>query len=91
MTIDLRFGENATTTNHEERTTLAATRTVTTRAAVFQEIKEDDVQLRALLARVCQLCKIHSAAWIRPRRFAMLLTELRDQIPMHLALDDLAG
>jgi hypothetical protein len=70
---------------------LIATQTVTINAAFLQEIKEDNEQLRALLAEVCEICEVGPPVRIPPRRFAVLLAELRDQLAMHFSLEEAYG
>ena len=77
------------TANHEEQTMVVSTRTVTVNAAFLQEIKCDNEQLRELLEKARSMSR--PSATIRPRRFASLLAELRDQLAMHFALEEAYG
>lgn len=70
---------------------LTATHTVTVNAAFLQEIKDEDEQLRTLLEQTRQVCKSLSYLDIPASRFASLLTELRDQLAMHFALEEAYG
>jgi iron-sulfur cluster repair protein YtfE (RIC family) len=65
--------------------------TVTINAAFLQEIKEDNEHLHQLLAEVHEMCEACLPARIRPRRFAELLAELRDQLAMHFSLEEAFG
>ena len=70
---------------------LVATRTVTINAAFLHEIKEDHERLRTLLAEAFGMCQTRRPELIRPRRFASLLAELRDQLAMQFALEGAYG
>lgn len=70
---------------------LMATKTVTVNAAFLQEIKEDNVQLRRLLADANGLLAASPARPPTTRRLASLLAELRDQLAMHFSLEEAYG
>lgn len=68
-----------------------ATRTITVNAAFLQEIKQDNVQLRRLLADANSLLEPTPADPTTIRRLASLLAELRDQLAMHFSLEEAFG
>lgn len=70
---------------------LMATQTVTVNAAFLQEIKEDNLQLRHLLAEARSMFAALRPGHARTRRLASLLAELRDQLAMHFSLEEAYG
>lgn len=70
---------------------LIDTHTVTVNPAFLQEIKDDDLELRTLLARVYATCKAVTFTDIPVSRLASLLAELRDHLAMHFALEEAYG
>jgi len=70
---------------------LMVTRTVTVNAAFLQEIKEDNEQLRGLLAEANAMLAASPPSHVRTRRLASLLAELRDQLAMHFSLEEAYG
>jgi hypothetical protein len=70
---------------------LMATQTVTVNAAFLQEIKEDNVQLRHLLADANALVTASPPSPATTRHLASLLAELRDQLAMHFSLEEAYG
>ena len=70
---------------------LTATRTVTVNTAFFQEIKEDEEQLRMLLQRTREACEAVLHTGFPTSRLASLFAALRDQIAMCFALEEAYG
>ncbi len=70
-----------------------ATSTVKVNAAFLQEIKEDNVHLKELLARVRSLQDGNHLSQVveHPRQLVELLGELRDQLATHFALEEAYG
>jgi hypothetical protein len=70
---------------------LVATRTVTINPAFLQEIKEDNVELRELLAQLASrlLQRRHRVA--DARLLVDLLGKLRDQLAIHFSLEEAFG
>ena len=67
------------------------TGTVTVNAAFLQELKEDNEQLRGLMAEFSALCVPRPYLRISRSRLASLLARLRDELPMHFSLEDVYG
>ena len=63
----------------------------TLNAAFFQEIKDDHQQLQAVLTRLRELVHHRSALINHKREFASLLSDLRDQLAFHFALEEAYG
>lgn len=63
----------------------------TLNAAFFQEIKEDDQQLKGVLERLRDLISRRVAIENHRREFANLLAELRDQLAFHFTLEEAYG
>lgn len=70
---------------------VTAQRTLTINAAFLQEIKEDNRELRHLLAECAAVLGWPRAAGIELRRIAQLLGKLRDQLAMHFSLEEAYG
>lgn len=70
---------------------LTTTRTVTINPAFLQEIKDDDVQLKALLEQTLKVGESVLLTDMPIRRVASLLAELRDHLGMHFALEEACG
>lgn len=68
----------------------ASTATVTVNAAFFQEIKQDNRELRQLLHRVNTVVS-RPLRTLRPKQIVELLQRLRDQLAMHFALEEAYG
>jgi predicted ATPase len=68
-----------------------AVRTVTVNAAFLQEIKEDNHELRQLLAEVRAALTAPVGTHLPSRQLAELLARLRDQLAMHFALEEAYG
>ncbi|MGM0486425.1 MAG: hemerythrin domain-containing protein [Planctomycetota bacterium] len=67
------------------------TATVTVNAAFLQEIKEVDEQLWELLHRANSLCGTPRQVRHHGRRVVEVLSELRDHLGMHFALEEAYG
>jgi hypothetical protein len=59
--------------------------------AFFQEIKEDDRELKELLADLDSIAAGGSGVDGRDRRFGDMLAALRDRLAMHFALEEAYG
>jgi hypothetical protein len=74
------------------RMSLTAPETVTINTPFLREIKEDNEQLRVLLAQAGRMCRQSPASGrTRLRRFASLLADVRDQLAMHFSLEEAYG
>jgi hypothetical protein len=71
--------------------TTIATGMVTINAAFLQEIKEVDQDLWTLLGKARHACTRPAALGGNGRYFLGLLTELRDQLALHFALEEAYG
>jgi hemerythrin-like domain-containing protein len=67
------------------------TRSVTINAAFLQEIKEDNQELKQLLAICGQLFSRRPGKRLEPRATVDLLSRLRDQLALHFALEEAYG
>lgn len=67
------------------------TATVTVNAAFLQEIKEVDEELWELLHRANSLCDTPRQVRHHGRRVVEVLSELRDHVGMHFALEEAYG
>lgn len=67
------------------------TTTVTVNAAFLQEIKEDNRRLKELFCELEVLCARERWTSARRRKLAALLSQLRDQLAMHFALEEAYG
>ena len=65
--------------------------TVTVNAAFLQELKEDNEELRGLMAEFSALCVPRPYLRISRSRLASLLARLRDELAMHFSLEDVYG
>ncbi len=63
----------------------------TVNAAFFREIKEDHKQLHCLLDRIRELIHLRPALINHFKEFSILLSELRDQLAFHFALEEAYG
>lgn len=68
-----------------------ATRTVAVNAAFLQEIKEDNRELRHLLAETGNLLSRPQEVRAPLRKLAEALSNLRDQFAMHFSLEEAFG
>jgi hypothetical protein len=67
------------------------TRTVKINAAFLRKAKKDNSRLRKLLRRADRTLSLPSPRADAPRRVAKLVAELRDQLSMHFALEEMFG
>lgn len=65
--------------------------TVTVNAAFLQELKEDNEELRRLIAEFSALCVPRPYLRIPRSRLASLLARLRDELALHFSLEDAYG
>jgi len=68
-----------------------AQRTLTINAAFLQEIKEDNRDLRCMLAECRVLLARPRGVRVDPRRLVQLLGKLRDQLALHFSLEEAYG
>jgi hypothetical protein len=72
-----------------------STRTITINAALLRKIQGDNRRLRRLLKQADHTLGLSpgiEAPWVEaPRRAAQLLSELRDQLSMHFAMEEVFG
>ena len=68
-----------------------STRTVAVNAAFFQEIKEDNRELRRLLGAVGEMFSLPESDRVPAKELVDLLEELRDQFTMHFTLEEAYG
>ncbi len=68
-----------------------AQRTLTINAAFLQEIKEDNRELRTMLAECATLLARPRGVRVDPRRLVQLLGRLRDQVALHFSLEEAYG
>ena len=71
--------------------TLIRTGMLTVNAAFLQDLKDDNVHLRELLATVNDVLSHVSYRSIHAGAFAELLSRLRDQLATHFALEECFG
>src|SRR5688572_11473024 len=67
------------------------TRTVNINAAFLRKAKKDNGRLRKLLRQADRTLSFSSPRADAPRRVAKLVGELRDQLSMHFALEEMFG
>ena len=65
--------------------------TVAINAAFLQEIKEDNYELPRHLKRTHAVLRRATSRPVRPRRVVEMLTDLRDRLAMHFALEEAYG
>lgn len=65
--------------------------TVTINAAFLQEIKEDNHELKGLLDAAGEMFSLSRVARTPARQFVDLLTQLRDRLATHFALEEAFG
>jgi hypothetical protein len=70
---------------------LTGQRTVTLNVAFLQEIKEENRELRQLLAECANLVRQPIAGRVESKRVVDRLAQLRDQLAMHFALEEAYG
>ncbi len=69
----------------------AATGTLTINPAFLQDIKEDNIHLKELLAATSTALAQDTNTLIRPRALAELMSRLRDQLATHFSLEEFFG
>lgn len=68
-----------------------ATGTLTINPAFLQDIKEDNIHLKELLAATSTALSLDANTLIRPRALAELMSQLRDQLATHFSLEEFFG
>ncbi len=68
-----------------------ATGTLTINPAFLQDIKDDNIHLKELLAATSTALAQDTNALIRPRALAELMSRLRDQLATHFSLEEFFG
>jgi len=69
----------------------SATRTITVNAAFLQEIKDDNLELRAIFERAGEAFELPVAAVSSYKEIVEILATLRDQLAIHFALEESFG
>ena len=69
----------------------AASGTLTINPAFLQDIKEDNIHLKELLAATSTALAQDTNTLIRPRALAELMSRLRDQLATHFSLEEFFG
>lgn len=70
---------------------LVATRTITVNAAFLREIKEDNRELRSLMARGDATIRQLRSKPVQPRTYVEYLQQFRDQLGVHFSLEEAFG
>lgn len=71
--------------------TMTATRNVTVNAAFLKEIKDDNLQLKALWDKIIPMVAHHEMVANHWPKLIELLSELRDQLALHFSLEEAYG
>ncbi len=66
-------------------------RTLTINPAFLQDIKDDNIHLKELLAATSAAFSVETSSTIRPRALAELMSRLRDQLATHFSLEEFFG
>jgi hypothetical protein len=68
-----------------------STGTLTINPAFLQDIKDDNIHLKELLAATSTAFSVKASSMIRPRALTDLMSRLRDQLATHFSLEEFFG
>ncbi|MCA9195362.1 MAG: hypothetical protein KDB03_26505 [Planctomycetales bacterium] len=69
----------------------SSSRQLSINAFFFQEIKDDQIELAGIMARLVELAAVPAVLLGHPREFCDRLAALRDQLALHFALEEAYG